>query len=146
MRRILLATLTLCVGLIGMTAAASAGNLGPTILGQSRSEQAFFCIRTKNLDKVIEIEEKSIAANGSIKDFQMETIPLLQQDACVLMEIKYTPNKVVRTWNGRKKMRDGSIAVVPMAAIESTTMGVIKGQVTQITIYVISYDPPARSE
>jgi len=146
MRRILLTTLTLCAALVGISGTAFAGSSGPIVLGQSRSEQAFFCIRTKNLDKVIEIEERSIAANGSIKDFQVETIPLLQQDACVLMEIKYTPNKVVRTWNGRKKMRDGSIAVVPMAAIESTTMAVIKGQVTQITIYVISYDPPSKAE
>lgn len=147
MRRLLLAALALCAGLIGMaTGASAAESLGPIVLGQPRTEKVIFCLKNKSLDKLIALEQRSLAEKNNTPEYLRELRKHVAENKCEKGEISYTPKNILRQWSGRTKSADGTVTIVPFALLEAATMTVIRGQVTRVTMYVIAYDPPAKAE
>lgn len=146
MRRILLATLILCVTLVGMSGSAFAGGLGPIVLGKPRTEPVLFCFKNNTLGALIDFEEKSVAEDIA-PETRLNTIrKYARENQCWVKEMRYTPQKILRIWISRDHFASSSASVALHALVESTTMLVIEGQVTSRTIYVISHDPPVRSD
>ncbi len=145
MRRILMPILCAALLMIASTTAFADGP-GPIVLGVERTEVVLFFQHNRSIDAFIDLEKRSIAANGSMKDYLRDIGPLLRENKSSFDQITYTPKRVLRSWNGEKILDDGSFAAVPKVLVESTTMAVINGQVTKFTIYVISSDPPVKTE
>jgi hypothetical protein len=140
MRRILLTTLTLCMALAGMGGTAYADHLGPIVLGIPRTEEVLLCLKNDSLDKIIDLEEKSIAEKSDLADYATAAIPLLQQNRCRQEEVDYTPQKILREWNGRK-YKNKEIVIAPLMLLEATVMQVTDGQIGTVTIYILLAKP-----
>lgn len=126
--------------LLGMSGSAFADHLGPVVLGIPRTEKVLLCLKKDSLDKIIDLEEKSVAENGDLDDFAKAVTPLFQENTCWTQMVDYTPQKILREWNGRK-FKNKEIVVAPLMLLEATVMQETDGQIGTVTIYIFLAKP-----